>query len=138
MQWPARVLELVPLSHPSVINKMRAPPSLYGLTTAVTYRNVKNLLQLLGSATLRATQGIINASHNQRQRFFHLSPELHGCCDYSRKSARTERQQAFVSAKHVLPHIKWLNQAVERGVDCSPSPVVRVVRLGLESHFCCL
>jgi hypothetical protein len=28
-----------------------------------------------GTATIRATQHIINASYNQRQRFFHLSPE---------------------------------------------------------------
>jgi hypothetical protein len=28
-----------------------------------------------GSATIHATQWIINASYNQRQRFFHLSPE---------------------------------------------------------------
>jgi hypothetical protein len=29
----------------------------------------------VGAATIRATQHIINASYNQRQRFFHLSPE---------------------------------------------------------------
>jgi hypothetical protein len=28
-----------------------------------------------GSATIRATQWIINAPYNQSQRFFHLSPE---------------------------------------------------------------
>jgi hypothetical protein len=28
-----------------------------------------------GAATIRATQHIINASHNQSQRFFHLSSE---------------------------------------------------------------
>jgi hypothetical protein len=28
-----------------------------------------------GAATIRATQHIINASYNQRHRFFHLSPE---------------------------------------------------------------
>jgi hypothetical protein len=32
-------------------------------------------LRLKGSATIRATQHIINASYNQRQRFFHLCPE---------------------------------------------------------------
>jgi hypothetical protein len=30
---------------------------------------------IFGAATIRATQYIINASYNQRQRFFHLSPE---------------------------------------------------------------
>jgi hypothetical protein len=29
----------------------------------------------IGSVTIRATQWKINASYNQRQRFFHLSPE---------------------------------------------------------------
>jgi hypothetical protein len=36
----------------------------------------KDILHIvLGSATIRATQQIINASYNQRQRFFHISPE---------------------------------------------------------------
>jgi hypothetical protein len=36
MQHPARVQEFAPLSHPSVAIKVRAPPWLHGLTTAVT------------------------------------------------------------------------------------------------------
>jgi hypothetical protein len=31
--------------------------------------------QKIGAATIRATQHLINASYNQRQRFLHLSPE---------------------------------------------------------------
>jgi hypothetical protein len=34
-----------------------------------------NLLRYTGSASIRATQWIINASYNQSQRFFHLNPE---------------------------------------------------------------
>jgi hypothetical protein len=30
---------------------------------------------ILGTATIRTTQWIINASYNQHQRFFHISPE---------------------------------------------------------------
>jgi hypothetical protein len=36
---------------------------------------VKNSVALIGAATIRATQHIINASYNQSQRFFHLNPE---------------------------------------------------------------
>jgi hypothetical protein len=33
------------------------------------------LIKKIGAATIRATKHIINVSYNQRQRFFHLSPE---------------------------------------------------------------
>jgi hypothetical protein len=55
-----------------------------------------------GSATIRATQFIINASYNQRRQFFHFQVLNHGSCDYSIKIARTERRQTFGSAIHVL------------------------------------
>jgi hypothetical protein len=36
---------------------------------------LSTVMMPVGTATIRATQWIINASYNQRQRFFHLSPE---------------------------------------------------------------
>jgi hypothetical protein len=41
-------------------------------------------------------------SYNQCRRNFHLNPIIHGCYDYSRKCARTERRQAFGSAQHAV------------------------------------
>jgi hypothetical protein len=62
----------------------------------------------MGSAMIRATQWITNASYNQRQRFFPLSPV------YSRKSARTERRRAFGSAKHVLASYLVVKSRIEK------------------------
>jgi hypothetical protein len=64
----------------------------------------------IGAATIRATQHIINASYNQRQRFSILVLN-HGRCDYSRKSARTESRQAFGSATHVLASYLVVNSS---------------------------
>jgi hypothetical protein len=77
-----------------------------------------------GSAKIHAMQWIIiNASYNQRQGFLHLSTEpignvqifwdSEGCCDYSRKIARTERRWRSEAPNMYWPHIWWLIHAVK-------------------------
>jgi hypothetical protein len=46
-----------------------------GFLTSINIKQLYISMESFGTATLRATQWIINASYNQRQRLFHLSPE---------------------------------------------------------------
>jgi hypothetical protein len=51
--------------------------------------------------------------------YFFILALNHGCCDYSRKSARTECWQHSGAPNMYWPHIWWLNHAVKRGVEIS-------------------